>query len=323
MFSLADPGDPRTGFFLIGTVVGSFLNVCIYRIPWQKSVIWPGSRCPHLFRRDRGARQHSDRELDRPAGRVPRLWCADLGAVSPGRSPGRLLVPGGLSRRRDRRAARSLGGRSPRFNWWRPPTTAVFLALAGRGHVHRLRPDDHPRPDHGHRHGRRDRAGDALAPGSARAGVVAAHHHLQGFWVGVLGLLVGVRLDPVRPQERRFLLPARGDGLRRRHPDGNDRCIPGLAGRGPHLLPRPRSSGLGHAAWKLLKYLKKWISGGQLSSCRSRTSLWALPEHGGGDSAFSLALALAGMGSGSLRHALRDILVDAGYQRRPSELTAS
>jgi leader peptidase (prepilin peptidase)/N-methyltransferase len=32
--------------FLLGTVVGSFLNVCIYRIPWQKSVIWPSSRCP-------------------------------------------------------------------------------------------------------------------------------------------------------------------------------------------------------------------------------------------------------------------------------------
>ena len=32
--------------FVLGTVVGSFLNVCIYRIPWQKSVIWPGSRCP-------------------------------------------------------------------------------------------------------------------------------------------------------------------------------------------------------------------------------------------------------------------------------------
>jgi leader peptidase (prepilin peptidase)/N-methyltransferase len=32
--------------FAVGTVVGSFLNVCIYRIPWQKSVIWPGSRCP-------------------------------------------------------------------------------------------------------------------------------------------------------------------------------------------------------------------------------------------------------------------------------------
>jgi leader peptidase (prepilin peptidase)/N-methyltransferase len=37
------------GYFLVGTVVGSFLNVCIYRIPWQKSVIWPGSRCPECF----------------------------------------------------------------------------------------------------------------------------------------------------------------------------------------------------------------------------------------------------------------------------------
>jgi leader peptidase (prepilin peptidase)/N-methyltransferase len=34
------------GLFAIGSVVGSFLNVCIYRIPWQRSVIWPGSRCP-------------------------------------------------------------------------------------------------------------------------------------------------------------------------------------------------------------------------------------------------------------------------------------
>ncbi len=32
--------------FALGTVVGSFANVCIYRIPWQKSVIWPGSHCP-------------------------------------------------------------------------------------------------------------------------------------------------------------------------------------------------------------------------------------------------------------------------------------
>ncbi len=37
------------GVFVVGSVVGSFLNVCIYRIPWQKSVIWPGSRCPRCF----------------------------------------------------------------------------------------------------------------------------------------------------------------------------------------------------------------------------------------------------------------------------------
>jgi leader peptidase (prepilin peptidase)/N-methyltransferase len=32
--------------FALGTVVGSFVNVCVYRLPWQKSVIWPGSHCP-------------------------------------------------------------------------------------------------------------------------------------------------------------------------------------------------------------------------------------------------------------------------------------
>ena len=37
------------GLFAIGSVVGSFLNVCVYRIPWQKSVIWPGSHCPRCF----------------------------------------------------------------------------------------------------------------------------------------------------------------------------------------------------------------------------------------------------------------------------------
>ncbi len=36
-------------YFAIGSVVGSFLNVCIYRIPLQKSVIWPASRCPRCF----------------------------------------------------------------------------------------------------------------------------------------------------------------------------------------------------------------------------------------------------------------------------------
>ncbi|HEY2158499.1 MAG TPA: prepilin peptidase [Isosphaeraceae bacterium] len=40
-----------TFFFIIGTVVGSFLNVCIYRMPLEKSVIWPDSRCPQCLGR--------------------------------------------------------------------------------------------------------------------------------------------------------------------------------------------------------------------------------------------------------------------------------
>jgi leader peptidase (prepilin peptidase)/N-methyltransferase len=32
--------------FLLGTVVGSFLNVCIWRIPAGKSIIFPASSCP-------------------------------------------------------------------------------------------------------------------------------------------------------------------------------------------------------------------------------------------------------------------------------------
>ncbi len=39
---------PGVWFFIfaIGSMVGSFLNVCIYRMPLEQSIVWPGSHCP-------------------------------------------------------------------------------------------------------------------------------------------------------------------------------------------------------------------------------------------------------------------------------------
>ena len=44
----AAPLEPfaSTLVFAVGLVLGSFLNVCIYRLPLSESVVFPGSRCP-------------------------------------------------------------------------------------------------------------------------------------------------------------------------------------------------------------------------------------------------------------------------------------
>jgi leader peptidase (prepilin peptidase)/N-methyltransferase len=37
--------------FIFGSIVGSFLNVCIRRMPLGESVVWPSSHCPHCKKR--------------------------------------------------------------------------------------------------------------------------------------------------------------------------------------------------------------------------------------------------------------------------------
>lgn len=40
--------------FIFGSIVGSFLNVCIHRMPLGESVVWPRSHCPNCKRRISG-----------------------------------------------------------------------------------------------------------------------------------------------------------------------------------------------------------------------------------------------------------------------------
>jgi leader peptidase (prepilin peptidase)/N-methyltransferase len=39
--------------FVLGLAIGSFLNVCVARLPYEKSLLWPGSSCPICWQRIR------------------------------------------------------------------------------------------------------------------------------------------------------------------------------------------------------------------------------------------------------------------------------
>ena len=39
-----------TSIFLFGLAFGSFLNVCIHRIPRDQSVVYPSSACPNCHK---------------------------------------------------------------------------------------------------------------------------------------------------------------------------------------------------------------------------------------------------------------------------------
>ena len=251
------------GYFLVGTVVGSFLNVCIYRIPWQKSVIWPGSRCPICF--DAIAARDN---IPIVSWIALRGECRSCGAPIAVRYPlvealvgflflGAYVVdvingPAGA------------WGQVPVFQLLAAAYHAVFLALLVAATF--IDYDLMIIPD--------QITITGMVLGVAMGAVWpqvrpepaswANMTHFQGFWVGVMGLLVGAGLT-------QFVRKSAGFVFRREAMGFGDVTLMGMIGAflgwqaavltffvAPFL-------GLAHAAWKLLKYVKKRISGGQLS----------------------------------------------------------
>jgi 3-dehydroquinate dehydratase/shikimate dehydrogenase len=253
-----------TLLFVAGTAIGSFLNVCIHRIPWQKSIIWPHSCCPKCL--------HTIAARDN----VPIVgWLALRGRCRHCGLPISVRYPSieGLV---------GLCSSAPSWPTWRrgpdllhAGVLAEALArlayhlvliglLVGRD-VHRLRPVHHPRRGHGAGHGPGRGAGGVGAGGPPRpvGGRADGRRDARGRVVdGGAGAAGRRRAGLGRPDRRRQGLRPRGDGLRRRDAGGDDRLVPGLAGGGPDVLPVPVLR-LPHALGKVIALVIKRLRGRQ------------------------------------------------------------
>jgi leader peptidase (prepilin peptidase)/N-methyltransferase len=252
------------GFFLVGTVVGSFLNVCIYRIPWQKSVIWPGSRCPRCL-----AAIVARDNIPIVSWIALRGECRGCGAPISARYPlieslvGFLFLGAFLT---DVIAApRGAWGQVSAFQLAAAAYHAVFLALLVAATF--IDYDLTIIPDQITVTGMVVGIGAGTLWPEIRSAPAAwpAMTHLQGFWVGVVGLVVAFGLT-------QFVRKAATFFLRREAMGFGDVMLMGMIGAFLgwqaavltfFLAP---FAGLAHAVWKLLKYFKKGLSGGQLSS---------------------------------------------------------
>jgi leader peptidase (prepilin peptidase) / N-methyltransferase len=249
------------GFFVIGTVVGSFLNVCIYRIPWQKSVIWPGSRCPvcldEIAARDnvpivswialRGECRVCGTSISMRYPLVETLvGCLFLGAFlvdvigwprgNWGIAPEQLMAAAYHSVF----LALLVAATFIDYDWWEIPKQITDSGMAVGILLATLWP--HVRP-----------------------GPASAVTHVQGFWVGFVGLLVGAGLTQTVRKIAGFIARREAMGF-------GDVTLMGMIGAfmgwraavltffvGPFF-------GLGHALWKLLRLILKKLTGGKLTS---------------------------------------------------------
>ena len=182
-----------------GAIVGSFLNVCIHRLPRGMSVMWPASACPSCSQ--------------------PLAWYDNIPIVS-------FLVLGGRcrscrtqdrhplpdrSRSRQRRCLLHAGGSlAPAHLFFRAPDLGcALIVLFAIDLEHHLLPNL------------------ITLPGIV-VGFVFSLLGPPGWFDSVLGILVG-RWHPVR--DRRDLLPAparRGFGNGRREDARDDRRVPRL-----------------------------------------------------------------------------------------------
>jgi leader peptidase (prepilin peptidase) / N-methyltransferase len=250
------------GVFLLGTVVGSFLNVCIYRIPWEKSVIWPGSRCLRCWT-PIAARDN-----------IPILsWlalrgeCRNCGSRISARYPLVELLVGLLF----------LGLyyvdvlSAPRDAWRQIPVHAlstlayhaIFAALLVAATF--IDYDLFIIPDQITVTGMLLGLGLGTLDPRIRLEPAAATSHGQGFWVGFLGLAIGAGLtQSVRVLGSRMLgREAMGFG------DVTLMAMIGaFLGWQAAIMTFFLGAfvGLAHAFWKLVIYVKKWLGGRKLSS---------------------------------------------------------
>jgi leader peptidase (prepilin peptidase)/N-methyltransferase len=249
------------GLFAIGTVVGSFLNVCIYRLPWQKSVVWPGSHCLRCH--------HAIAARDN----VPVLsWlllrggCRDCGSRIAVRYPlvellGGLLFLGLFLTEVVPR--RTFWGEIETFSllvwFYHALLVALLVAATFIDYDLTIIPDEITVP------GMIIGIGlGALLP-EIRPVPALRHTHMDGLVVGVVGLVVGGGLTELFRRGGSLLLGREAMGF-------GDVTLMAMIGAflgwqaavltffiGPFF-------GLAHALWKLAAYVGKRLGGGQLKS---------------------------------------------------------